>query len=192
MAEIEVLLLGPLEVRRDGESLRLGGRKPRMLLADLALHAGEVLSVDRLVDDLWGEQPPPTAKHAVQVNVSKLRDAVGQVLARREPGYVLEVRPDRVDAGLFAARTAEGTALVERDPETAGAILREALALWRGPALADFAFEPFAQADIARLEELREQCLEARVDADLAVGRNVELVSELEALVRASPFRERL
>src|SRR5712691_739041 len=192
MAEVEVLLLGPLEARRDGEPLRLGGLKPRMLLADLALHAGEVISVDRLIDDLWGERPPRSAPHAVEVNVSKVRAALGPALVTRAPGYVLELPGERIDARRFAAGTAEGTALVERDPATAGGILRDALALWRGPALADFAFEPFAQADIARLEELRQRCLEARVDADLAAGRDAELISELEALIRASPYRERL
>src|SRR5436305_1034964 len=100
MAEVEVLLLGPLEARRDGELLRLGGLKPRMLLADLALHAGEVLSVDRLVDDLWGERPPRSAPHAIEVNISKLRRALGPALVTRAPGYALELElaGDRIDS----------------------------------------------------------------------------------------------
>src|SRR5712692_8763816 len=189
---LEVLLLGPLEVRRDGAPLRLGGAKPRMLVADLALHVGEVVSVDRLVDDLWGERPPRSAAHAVEVYVSQLRRELGSALVTRPPGYMLQLDPHRVDATRFAEGLSEGSALLEHDPETAGAVLRAALALWRGPALADFAFEPFAQIEIARLDELRHECLQDRIEADLAAGRQADLVPELEALVRSEPFRERL
>jgi DNA-binding SARP family transcriptional activator len=188
---LEVLLLGPLEVRRDGEPLRLGGGKPRMLVADLALHLGEPVSVDRLIDDLWGERPPKSAPHAIETYVSQLRK-LDLALPNKPPGYVLELEPDRLDTVRFTERTAEGCALIESDPESAGAILRGALSLWRGPALADFVFEPFSQTDIARLEELRQECLEGRIEADLAAGRHADLVSELEALVRAEPLRERL
>ena len=190
---LEVRLLGPLEVRRDGQLLKLGGAKPRTLLADLALHLGETVSIDRLIDDLWGEHPPDSAQHAVEVYVSQLRKALGPpALLTRPPGYALTLEDERVDLTRFAQRAAEGHALLEQDPDTAAAILREALALWRGPAFAEFTFEPFAQIEIARFEELRQQCLEDRIEADLAAGRFADLIPELEALTRAEPRRERL
>jgi DNA-binding SARP family transcriptional activator len=193
MGALEVRLLGPLEVRRDGRILKLGGAKPRTLLADLALHLGETVSVDRLIDDLWGERPAAKAKHTVQEYVSQLRKELGQAaLVRRPPGYALELEAERVDLTRFEQRAAEGRALLERDPEGAAAVLREALALWRGPALAEFTFEPFAQIHIARLEELRLQCLQDRIEADLAAGRSAGLIPELEALTRAEPQREQL
>jgi DNA-binding SARP family transcriptional activator/tetratricopeptide (TPR) repeat protein len=190
---LEILLLGPLEVRRDGAVVRIGGAKPRMLLADLALSVGVAVSVDRIIDDLWGERPPKSAEHGVEVHVSKLRTHVGEgVIVTRNPGYALEIDPDRIDITRFTELSARGRALVETDPQRAGALLREALALWRGPALDDFAFEPFAQIPIARVNELRQNCIEERVEADLASGRHAELVPELEALVRAEPLRERV
>ncbi len=193
MGTLEVRLLGPLEVRRDGRLLKLGGAKPRTVLADLALHLGETVSIDRLIDDLWGERPSVKAKHTVQEYVSQLRKELGQAaLVRRPPGYALELEEERVDLSRFALRAADGRALLERDPESAAAVLREALALWRGPALAEFTFEPFAQIDIARLEELRLQCLEDRIEADLAMGRHADLIPELEALARAEPRREQM
>jgi DNA-binding SARP family transcriptional activator/tetratricopeptide (TPR) repeat protein len=189
---VELRLLGPLELRLDGRPVALGGRRPRAILADLAVHLGEVVSVDRLSDDVWGEQAPATAPHAVEVHVSRLRKAFGDardLLETRPPGYRLLLDPERVDAHHFeklvaAAREAEAHAAAES--------AREALALWRGPPLADFAYEPFAQLEIARLEGLREQCLSTRIDADLAVGRHEALVAELESLVALEPLRERL
>ncbi len=192
MGALEVRLLGPLEVRRDDRMLKLGGAKPRTLLADLALHLGEPVSTDRLIDDLWGERPPAKAKHTLQEYVSQLRKELGPVLVTRAPGYAFELEVDQVDVTRFAQRAAEGHALLERDSETAAAVLREALALWRGPALAEFTFEPFAQVEIARLDELRLQCLEDRIEADLAAGRDADLIPELEALARAEPRREQL
>ena len=190
--ELEVRLLGPIEAQRDGAAVSLGGPKPRALLAVLALEPGRVVSVDRLVEALWPGDPPETAAHAVQVYVSQLRKALGPVLATRAPGYELELAPDRVDVLRFARLTQEGRAALEGgDPTSAESALREALALWRGPALADFLYEPFAQTEIARLEELRTVTLEERIEADLALGRHAELVSELEALVAAQPLRER-
>ena len=190
--ELEVRLLGPIEVERGGEPVALGGQKPRALLAVLALEPGRVVSVDRLVEALWPGEPPGTAPHAVQVYVSQLRKTVGPVIATRAPGYVLDVDPDRVDAHRFSLLAQEGrTALEADDAVAAEAVLRESLALWRGPALADFLYEPFAQTEIARLEELRTTTLEERIEADLALGRHAELVSELEALVQAQPLRER-
>jgi len=179
---LEVLVLGPLEIRRDGEPLRIGKGKQRLLVADLAVHVGEVVSVDRLMDDIWGEHPPQSARHGVEVYVAQAKTKLGkEAILRREPGYVLDLDPERIDAVRFARRAAEGRALLSSDPENAGAVLRDALALWRGAALAEFVYEPFAQTEIARLEELRQECLEARIDADLAVGRHAGLVPELEA-----------
>ena len=190
---LEVRLLGPLEVHRDGQLLKLGGAKLRTLLADLAVHLGETVSIDRLIDDLWGEHPPDSAQHAVEEYVSQLRKKLGRsALLTRAPGYALALGAERVDLTRFAQRAAEGRALLERDPDTAAAVLREALALWRGPALAEFTFEPFAQIEIARFEELRQQCLEDRIEADLGAGRFADLIPELEALARAEPRRERL
>ena len=190
--ELEVRLLGPIEVERDGDPIALGGQKPRTLFAVLALEPGRVVSADRLVEALWPGDPPETAAHAVQVYVSQLRKALGPVIATRAPGYVLELAPERVDVHRFARLAQEGrTALESGDAASAEVALREALALWRGPALADFLYEPFAQTQIARLEELRTVAVEERIEADLALGRHGELVSELEALVRAERLRER-
>ena len=188
----EVRLLGPIEAVRDGEPVSLGGPKPRTLLTVLALDRGRVVSVDRLVEALWPGDAPETAPHAIQVYVSQLRKALGPVIATRAPGYVLELEPDDVDVHRFAHLAEEGrVALQGDDTAAAETALREALALWRGPALADFAYEPFAQTEIARLEELRTVVVEERIEADLALGRHAELVSELEALVQAQPHRER-
>jgi class 3 adenylate cyclase len=190
--ELEVRLLGPLEASRGGTPARLGGPKPRALLAVLALEPGRVVSVDRLVESLWPGEAPETAAHAVQVYVSQLRKALGPVIATRAPGYELELDPERVDVHRFFRLAQEGRAALEGgDPTSAEGALREALALWRGPVLADFLYEPFAQTEIARLEELRTVALEERIEADLALGRHAELVSELEALVTAQPLRER-
>ena len=158
----------------------------------LALEPGRVVSVDRLVEALWPGDPPETAAHAVQVYVSQLRKALGPVIATRAPGYELEVAPERVDVHRFARLAQDGRAALEGgDAAAAEGALRDALALWHGPALADFLYEPFAQTEIARLEELRTITLEERIEADLALGRHAELVPELEALVAAQPLRER-
>ena len=190
--ELEVRLLGPIEVERGGERVALGGQKPRALLALLALEPGRVVSVDRIVEALWPGDPPETAAHAVQVYVSQLRKALGPAIATRAPGYVLEIAQERVDAHRFSRLAQEGrVALSGSDAASAEVALREALTLWRGPALADFVYEPFAQTHIARLEELRTVVVEERIEADLELGRHAELVAELEALVRAEPLRER-
>ena len=188
---LELRLLGPLDALRDGKPVALGGAKPRTLLAVLALDLGRVVSVDRIVEALWPGDTPESAPHAVQVYVSQLRKALGPVIATRAPGYVLELPTESVDVNAFTRLADEGREALASSPETAETSLREALALWRGPALADFLYEPFAQTEIARLEELRTVVLEERVDADLALGRHAELVSELEALVQSQPLRER-
>jgi DNA-binding SARP family transcriptional activator len=183
-------LLGPLEVVERDRPLALGGVKQRSLLAILLLEANALVSTDRLIDQLWGATPPATCGKSIQVYVSRLRKELGDGrLATRAPGYVLRVDPSELDLARFEQLAAEAR---RADPETAARKLRDALALWRGPPLADLAYEPFAQAEIARLEELRLAVLEQRIDADLALGRHAELVGELEALVARHPLREGL
>ncbi len=193
-SKLDLSLLGPLVVSNGGQRIAIGGSKPRALLTILALEVGHVVSADRLVEELWPEEPPGTAAHAVQVYVSQLRKALGaDAISTRRPGYVLELDPDRIDVARFARLADQGRAALQAgDPIAAERALRDALALWRGPALADFTYEPFAQAEIARLEELRLVALEERVAADLELGRHAALVSELEGLVHTQPLRERL
>jgi DNA-binding SARP family transcriptional activator len=186
---MEFRVLGPLEVVEDGRELSLGGTKQRALLANLLLRANQVVSSERLIDELWGESPPATAAKAIQVYVSNLRKQLGERLLTRSPGYVLQVDPDEFDLARFEELLDKAR---KAAPHAAAESLRSALALWRGPALADLAYESFAQTDIARLEELRLAAWEERVEADLAVGRHAELVPELESLVARHPLRERL
>jgi predicted ATPase/DNA-binding SARP family transcriptional activator len=190
---IELGILGPLEVRRDGERVEPKAAKERALLTLLLLRPGEVVSRDRLVEELWGTERPETADHALQVYVSNLRRALGRdAIMTRAGGYALALDPGTVDAVRFQRLVERGRAELGRDPDAAAETLREALALWRGPALADVAYEEFAQAEIARLEELRLIALEERVEADLRLGRHGALVAELESLVTEHPLRERL
>jgi ABC-type transport system substrate-binding protein/DNA-binding SARP family transcriptional activator/streptogramin lyase len=185
---LEFRILGPLEVARNDGPLELPAGKPRALLAVLLLRPGEVVSVDRLVDELWGERPPPTATKNLQGYVARLRRVLGNgALVTQAPGYALRV--DALDAARFQALVEEAR---HEEPAAAAPRLEEALALWRGPPLADFAYEPFAQDEIRRLEELRLSALEDRVEADLALGRHAEVVAELESLAREHPLRERL
>ena len=187
-------ILGPFEVADDeGRELALGGRKQRSVLTILLLHAGELVPSDRLIDELWGEQPPATAAKTVQVYVSNLRKALGKgVLVTRSGGYVLQVTPVEVDARQFETLASEGQgSLHSGDFRRAAGLLRQALGLWRGPALSDFAYESFAQAEMARLEESRLVVLEDRIDAELGLGEHTRLVGELEGLVREHPLRER-
>jgi len=191
---IEFRVLGPFEVVEADGPVAVGGPKQRALLAVLVLHRGEVVSSDRLIDELWGERPPATAAKTVQVFVSELRKALGDgLLVTRGRGYMLHIDPGQVDLDRFEQLAGEGrSALESGDPERAAGRLREGLALWRGPPLADLAYESFAQAVIARLEEERLGALEDRIDADLALGRHAAVVGELEALVSEHPLRERL
>jgi DNA-binding SARP family transcriptional activator len=183
-------LLGPLEVAEHDHPLALGGAKQRALLAVLLLHANDVVSTEQLVDEVWGESPPATVAKSIQVYVSRLRKQLGEGrLVTRAPGYLLRVDPSELDVACFERLAAEAE---DAQPKVAGEKLRRALALWRGPPLADLAFEPFARAEIARLEELRAAALEQRIEADLALGRHSQLVGELEGLVREHPLRERL
>jgi DNA-binding SARP family transcriptional activator len=198
---VEFRLLGPLEVLREGRPVSLGGRKPRALLAILLLHANEVVSADRLIDALWGESAPPGAVNTLQAHVSMLRKALGGKessaaegrIRTQRPGYVIDVRPDELDLARFEHLVDRGRrALAARDVDVAARLLLEALGLWRGRALAEFAYEPFAEHEIGRLEELRLVALEERIEADLAAGRLGDLVPELERLAAEYPLRERL
>jgi len=199
---MEFRILGPLEVRSEGRELSLGGAKQRALLAVLLLHKNEVVSIDRLVDELWGDQPPATAFKVVHVYVSQLRKALRdrggrgdeeRVLVTRAPGYMLCVEPGQLDADRFEGLVDQARQeLAAGKARPAAHMLLEALTLWRGPALADFALDAFAQNEIARLEEARISAVEERIEADLALGRHDELVGELESLVASHPLRERL
>jgi DNA-binding SARP family transcriptional activator len=185
---LEFRILGPLEVLGEHGPVVLGGTRHRALLAILLLEAGRVVSTDRLVDLLWGEAAPRTATTSLQNSISKLRRELGpEILETRAPGYVLRVDPSRVDANRFEQLLRDAR---RADPEERRALLEHALGLWRGPALAEFAFEQFAQAEIRRLEELRLVALEERIEADLELGHHGDVVGELESLVREHPLRE--
>src|SRR5919109_857352 len=200
--EIEFKLLGPLEVRGEHGPITLGPPQQRALLALLLLNANRVVSRDRLIDELWGGQPPATAAKLVHVYVSRLRKALEpdrrqgdehRILVTRPPGYLLAVKPDQLDLGQFERLRGEAReAVAASDPDGAARKLREAHALWRGPPLADLAYEAFAQGEIARLEELRLTAEEERFDAELALGRHAEAIGELESLAGKHPVRERL
>ena len=187
-------ILGLLEVAREGEPLALGAVQQRALLAVLVLHRGEVVSVDRLVEELWGERVPAAAAKTVQVYVSHLRKALGGgVIVTQGRAYRLAVAPEQVDALRFEALGAEGRrALASGDAARAKERLCSALGLWRGEPLAEFAYEPFAQAAIARLQDARLAALEDRIEADLVLGAGGELVGEIEALIASNPLQERL
>jgi DNA-binding SARP family transcriptional activator/tetratricopeptide (TPR) repeat protein len=192
---VDFRILGPVEVRAQGRPLAVAGGRQRALLALLLLRSGEPLSRDRLIEGLWGERPPDGAVKTLQAVVSRLRRALGGEAARLvsgTSGYRLRVEPDELDLERFERLCADGRrALAAGRPERAAARLRAGLDEWRGPALADVALEPFAPQEVARLEEMRAAAVEDRIEADLAVGRGVELVGELEALVAREPLRER-
>jgi DNA-binding SARP family transcriptional activator len=187
----EFLLLGPVEATIDGAPVSLPAAKPRALLALLLLNANRVVSTGQLVDELWGERPPETATKALQGYVSQLRKALGadRVLTK-PPGYSLRVGDGELDVDRFEQLVSEGRELLATDPKAASKRLREALALWRGPPLAEFT-EPFARDAGARLEDSRLAALEDRIEADLALGRHATLVPEVEDLVAREPLRER-
>ena len=192
---MEFRLLGPIEAVRDDRSLPLGGAKPRALLALLLLHANEVVSRDRLIEALWPGRAPGSAEHSLDVQISRLRKALApdELLLTRSGGYVLEVEPDAIDAARFERLLDAGRrANAAGEPADALQSLEPALALWRGQALAEVAYEDFARADAERLEELRLVAIEERVEAELALGRHDTLIAELEALTARHPLRERL
>jgi DNA-binding SARP family transcriptional activator len=187
---LEFRILGPLEVLEDGRPIALGGQKQRALLALLLLDAGRVVSIDRIVDALWGERPPKTAPTSLQNFVSHLRKALGaDVLVTRSPGYLLRIAPEQLDLERFKMLVDDA----KRSPVDERATkLQQALTLWRGRPLADFALETFAQPEIGRLEELRLSALEDRIEAELAAGARTDVVGELEVLVEEHPLREGL
>jgi DNA-binding SARP family transcriptional activator len=199
---VEVRILGPLEVVvHAGTPLALGGTKQRAVLAMLALRVNQVVSLDFLVDGLWGTEPPTDPTNVVQVYLSRLRKALrprgtddsldGQVL-RRKPGYLLQLDPEHLDLHRFERLAREGRHALPAAPESAAATLNEALRLWRGLPLAEFTEEPFARNEIPRLEEQRLTALAARIEADLALGRHAQLVAELEELTSRYPLHEGL
>jgi DNA-binding SARP family transcriptional activator/pimeloyl-ACP methyl ester carboxylesterase len=195
---VQFRLLGGLEVEKDGKLLPLRGRKERVLLACLLLNANRVVARDTLIDALWGERPPETAEHALDVYVSRLRKTLdpcsGKALLPRIPGgYLFRVDPEDIDLCRFERLVTEGQReLAAGSAASAGEKLRTALALYRGKPLPELTFEPFALPEIRYVEELGIAAAEARVEADLALGRHAELVAELESLVATNPVRERL
>jgi DNA-binding SARP family transcriptional activator len=186
-------LLGPLELELDHMPVPLGTPGRRALLARLLLDANRTVAIDRLVEDLWGHDAPATAAKMIQIHVSRLRKVLpAGTLVTRRPGYALQIRPEALDLVRFdRLRQQGGAALARGSAAEAAQLLRQALALWRGPALDEFD-EPFAAIEARRLEELRLACLEGRIEAELALGRHGTLVGELAALVAHHPLRERL
>jgi DNA-binding SARP family transcriptional activator/DNA-binding beta-propeller fold protein YncE len=198
---LEFRVLGPLQVASNGSFLSLGGAKQRVVLALLLLNANKVVSIDRIIDELWNGSPPDSAANIVHGYVSHLRKELEpgrqrgehELLVSRPPGYLLRVGEDELDAERFSRLAADGRRLLAHgDVSAASTSLRGALALWRGPALADLAYDDFARLDVDRLEELRLAALEDRIDADLALGREAALVPELRELTAAHPLRERM
>jgi DNA-binding SARP family transcriptional activator/class 3 adenylate cyclase len=198
VAGLDIRILGPLEIQTGGVRLTYGGEKRGALLALLLLNANRVVSTDKIIDELWGNEPPGSGAKAVQVRVSQLRKSfadagIDELIATRAPGYVVELGPDELDLHRFERLVSESDdAFADADPGRAAALLREAIELWRGTPLAEFASAPFALAAGARLEELRLAAVERRIEADLALGRHGDVVGELESLIREHPFRERL
>jgi DNA-binding SARP family transcriptional activator len=191
---LEFRILGPLEVVEERGPIRLGGAKQRATLAILLLSANRVVSVDRLADDLYAGAAPVTALKQVQRQVSELRKALrlASAIETRSPGYAIRLAPAQLDLTIFERVAADGAeALAAGEAQRAAELLRRALGLWRGPPLADLSYESFAQAAIERLEEIRLAALEHRIEAELKIGRESELVGELEQLVAEHPLRER-
>ena len=198
---MDIRILGPLEVSSAGESVEMPRGKEGLLLAALAVHANKVVSTDRLFEFLWRREPPETAGNTLQTYVSHLRRTLepgraprepSRLLVTRAPGYALIIDPDGIDAIRFERLVESARAILGDDPEGAAEQLRTALSLWRGEALADFTFEPFAQAEISRLSELRLVATEDRIEAELVLGGHSSLCGELAHLVSSNPLRERL
>src|SRR3954454_6722643 len=186
---VEFRVLGPLEIRRDGAPVPLRAPAQRTFLAALLIRHGRVVSVDSLAEALWPGEQPRSPRHALEMNASRVRRLLGDdaAVVARPPGYELQVDPQAIDSVRFERLLAEAR---EVDPARAAARAADALALWRGPAFADFTFAGFAHEEIVRLDELRQEAEEERMAAQLAAGRGAELIGELEALVAAEPLRE--
>lgn len=191
---LEFRVLGPLEVVRNGASVPLGPRRQRAVLARLLLDPGHPVSTHRLVEDVWGGAPPDGAVRTVRSYLSRLRATLGgDVIATRRPGYVLNADVEAIDSLVFSRLAVEGHELLRRqNPRAAAGRLRDALSRWRGVPLEDLPPEPFVLAEARRLEELRLVAVEDRMEAELALAANAELVAELETLVAEHPVRERL
>lgn len=199
---MEFRILGPLEVVRDGRVVPLGGPRQRALLALLLIRRNRVVSTSELIRLLWRDQPPHTARNTLQVFVSHLRrvlephgtePAAYSVLQNRPPGYRLTVSPEQLDLNRFERLVGQGrTDAARGNLEGAVTIIRRALSVWRGDPLADVASEPFAIAELTRLNEVRLQTLEDCIDLELTLGRHPRVVAELEALLIEHPLRERL
>lgn len=197
---MEFRVLGTLDVADNGRPLSLGSHKRRSLLALLLIEHGRVVSTDRMIDELWGDEAGPDRQNTLWVHISNLRSELepdrarrseGTLILTRAPGYVLAIEPDQIDAVRFDRLVSEGRAAIDHDPAAASTLLSEALELWRGHAYEEFTYEAFAQTEIARLDELRLEAVGARIEADLVRGLSGELVSELETLIRQHPLRER-
>jgi class 3 adenylate cyclase/DNA-binding SARP family transcriptional activator len=197
-ADLDVRILGPLEIRVGETRLTFAGEKRGALLALLLLNANRVLSIEQLIDELWGDEPPESGAKAVQVRISQLRKVfvnagIRELIVTRAPGYMIELAPGELDLHRFEHLVSESDlALTAGDPARATALLHEAIELWRGPPLAEFASAPFARPARSRLEELRLSAIERRIEADLTLGRHADLIGELESLISEYPFRERL
>ena len=194
---VEFRILGSIEVGDGDQRVDLGGLRERTLLARLLLAAGQVVSADRIAEDIWAGDPPPQAAATLRVYVSRLRRALGpagaSAVQTQPPGYRLQLEPGQLDADRFATLAASARADLAAGRQAAAAAgMAAALALWRGPALGDIADLAFAQADVARLDEARLAVLECRIEADLACGRHAGVASELDGLAREYPLRERL
>jgi DNA-binding SARP family transcriptional activator len=197
-SNMDFRILGQLEVFDEGRAVSLGGTKQRALLGRFLVHANETLTTDRLIDEVWGERPPANAAKTLQMQISRLRkalaaDADDGLIVTREHGYQLRIDPERLDSHRFKRLSAEGArVLAGGRPESAAETLERALSLWRDAPLTDLSYEPFAQGEIARLEDLRAGTLEHLVEAKLALGRHAEVVAQLQALIAEHPYRERL
>jgi DNA-binding SARP family transcriptional activator/class 3 adenylate cyclase len=195
---LDIRILGPLEIRAGQNRFTYAGEKSGALLALLVLNANRVVSIDQLIDDLWGDEPPASGVKAVQVRVSQLRRTfvkagIGELIITRRPGYVIELATEQLDLHRFERFVSESDiAFAQDDASRAAELLRDALALWRGPPLAEFSAAPFARAASARIEELRLAAVERRIEADLVLRRHADVIGELESLIVEHPFRERL
>lgn len=198
---INFRVLGPIEVTKDDQLLALGGRKQRVVLAILLLNVNRVVPVDRLITGVWGDAVPGHPLNTLQVYVSNLRRILGpddtegdqRTIITQEPGYRIQAESEQLDMLKFLTAVGAGRRLLDENRyEEAAGTLREALALWRGPALADLVADSFISSELAGLEESHLMAIEARIEADLALGRAAEIIGELEGLLVAHPYRERL